>query len=368
MIFLMDLPPPVHGMSNVNLAMLAHAKKKAINLRVINTVPSYAEKFYPSSIWKSVKIFHTTLCLFRLLILLLIFGERIIYRPINGGSGQIFDIAYLKIAQLFNCKIYIHHHSFNYLNSYSPDFNKLNNIAGKNAIHVVLGKRMADTLSALYGISKDNISPLSNLAFFDNSSLLSFSHSDNGILKIGHLANLCQEKGIGNFIKICLHLIDNNISFEASIAGPFADLESKKLVENAVNNHPNIKYLGPLYGTEKSDFYRSLDCFIFPSEYKNEAEPLVLYEAAMCGVYVMGSQRGCMQDSIAKLNGYSSPENDDLANNITHDILSQIKKGGFSLQSRNSRKLAFEKLQSDENMRLNDFFKEIADYDLSKTK
>ena len=147
MIFLMDLPDPVHGMSNMNLAIRKYLSTQNINPRVINTVPSYASNYFPSKTWVLFKLVHSIYCCINFLISSFFNIKGVTYRPINGGGGQFFDLIYLAIARLFLNKVFIHHHSYSYLNSYNKLFAFLNTIIGSNSVHIVLTSSMAQLLS-----------------------------------------------------------------------------------------------------------------------------------------------------------------------------------------------------------------------------
>ena len=54
-------------------------------------------------------------------------------------------------------------------------------------------------------------------------------------------------------------------------------------------------------GSTRSAFIGSLDIFLFPTNYANEAEPLVIYEAMRRGVYVIACDRGAISEML--LNG-----------------------------------------------------------------
>ncbi len=56
--------------------------------------------------------------------------------------------------------------------------------------------------------------------------------------------------------------------------------------------------MGPLYGAQKEQFYRQLDVFLFPTNYANEAEPLVIYEAMRQGVHVIACDRGSIAEML----------------------------------------------------------------------
>lgn len=365
-VFLMDLPNPVHGMSTVNLAVQKHALQANLTPLVINTVPSFAASLFPTKWWSLLKVFHTLLCFLQLIFISLFNIKSVLYRPINGGGGQFYDILYLLVARLFAHEVYIHHHSFNYLNAKSRLFSVLNVIAGKSAAHIVLGNEMQVRLTALYGIDKKQISVVSNLAYFSPANV--GMTSEDEVIKIGHLANLCTEKGADTFLAVCRRLQCLNVDFSAKIAGPFADFMTKDMVLTAVTDIPSLQYIGPLYGVQKHQYYQELDCFIFPSRYKNEAEPLVLFEAANFGCLLMGTQRGCMQDAIDSLQGQTFEEDDLLVNNIVDSIFRAIELNLFSAEKKQERLTALLNEQEIAKVALGTFFEKIRNDELPRSK
>jgi len=345
MILLLDLPEPLHGMSGVNSSVLTavNAVNNANeNTSVINTVPSYAASLFGSKYWGGVKLIHTIFCYARLVFTLACSKRCIVYRPINGGFGQVYDLFYLTICRVFGARIVIHHHSFNYINHKSRLFYCLELIAGKEAKHVVLGPKMGALLNSMYGVSSEQVIVVSNVAFFDIKNCSDAMKRVSNPLVVGHLANLCLEKGVDDFIVLCKELNALGVNYTAKIAGPFSNKESERLVKSACSVLDEVEYIGGLYGEDKEEFFQSLDVFVFPSRYKNEAEPLVLYEAGQYGVLNIGTRRGCMQDVIKVLQGVSFEETAYVAQSMACEIQHQELSGGFSASSRINRVKAFE--------------------------
>jgi glycosyltransferase involved in cell wall biosynthesis len=363
----MDLPKPVHGMSNVNLAILKRLNSLGLKPSVINTVPSYAARLFNTPLWIVFKIFHTFYCYLSMFLLSFYNIRGVVYRPINGGVGQFYDLIYIVFCRIFFNKIYIHHHSFNYLNDKSLLFGVLNRIAGEKTVHIVLGERMGNLLTQLYGIDSSRIKVVSNLSFFESRNSVSTRHAGDKLV-LGHLANLCLEKGVGVFIDVCRSLQALNVEFSAKIAGPFANDIAREKVMQAIEELPRIKYVGPLYAEQKSAFYDSIDCFIFPSMYKNEAEPLVLYEAALSGGYLVGSRRGCMQEVISRFSGLSIEESGEMSNLISAAIKGEVVTGGFSHKARSERLGCFQQERKKALEALLGCIKDMEYDDLSKTK
>jgi len=363
-ICLVDLPRPVHGMANINKVMIREFVASGLTVKIINTVPSYAWFLFPGKPWTVYKILHTLFCYIRFFIHSFSNIGGVVYRPINGGVGQVYDLVYLVLARIFRNKIFIHHHAFDYINKYKILFYLINFVAGERAVHIILGDEMGEGLSKLYQIEKQNFRIVSNLAFFEQS-IVGQNESHNNKIQVGYLANLSIEKGVDSFADVCRSLKSIGVDFEAKIAGPFSNSQSEKIVRLIVNDIDGVRYVGPLYGEKKKDFYQSLDCFIFPS--KNEAEPLVLYEAALFGAYLAGTRYGCMQSMINGLRGFSVVDGRSVARDIAHAVQEALLDNAFSCDNRNVRVECFNNQRNKAKQFLSSFINELGTYELSKT-
>ena len=311
--YIVDLPPPVHGMSVINEKYINALPASA----VINSAPSFLYKKSGSFYWYFFKFLIIINIFFKILKARMA-GDKICYRSINGGRGQILDILIILFCRLFNIKLYIQHHSFAYLNCYSNLFRFLSFVAGKSAYHIVLGRAMKLGLIETYSIDSSNILIISNSIFFPTDNL-EVSASRNSKVVLGHMANLTLEKGVGIFIDLCIELRTQGFDFNAVLAGPI----SGKGVNEKISEFSAIsgfKYLGPLYGKAKEKFFSSLDFFIFPSTYINEAEPLVLYEATEYGAVIIVTDVGCLADVASSLGGYSFSVDKKLLINLVTSV------------------------------------------------
>lgn len=310
MIYLLDLPGPIHDMSLVNKAVVD--KYVGPKDTVINTSPSFASRLFRTKIWLPLKLLFQIFVVFRLIAVFSLTSNIQLYRTINGGVGQIYDLVYVVLARLFSADIYIHHHSFQYLNCSSKLFRFLLSIGGSKISHIVLGHEMKQALISVYGVDGARVCIATNMCFIgaDGNDFGGDVEQVDRLFTIGHLANLCVEKGLKHFLDICVELDRAGLDFQAKLAGPFADAASKSLYQDYSEKLDNLIYVGPVYTVEKQKFYQSLDAFIFLSEYENEAEPLVLYEAASAGCFVLGSERGCMKSMCSLLSGVSISSSD----------------------------------------------------------
>ncbi|SHG14803.1 Glycosyltransferase involved in cell wall bisynthesis [Marisediminitalea aggregata] len=328
MIFLADLPLPHHGMSAINSALKSEIEGHKIDCLFINTSPSILYKFCRGIFFRPFRPFFHLFCLLRLFFNLIYFKNiSVVYRSINGGWGQVYDIAYLVCALCFNKKIYIHHHSFSYFNRKSRLFNLIIKITKGSCVHVVLGVEMQSRLQSMYSVDASEIRIVSNLAFQGPSNGEPVKAKTG--LTVGHLANLTVEKGTGFFLDVVKELISRGYSFRASLAGPIISNELITPIEN-LTEFQSFEYLGSLYGDSKIQYFGKIDIFIFISNYSNEAEPLVLYEAAKSGTLLITSSKGCMSSQTSSLGGFvfdtSSISVVEIADFIQSDIVTQKLK------------------------------------------
>ncbi len=324
-VFLADMPPPIHGMSNVNCSFykLLDSKGKSKRCYLINTAPSKISKLFPSRVWTLLKMSFMVFRFFHLLFYLsLNRNVEKAYRPINGGKGQVYDLFFLLLFKLFRVRVLIHHHSFQYLNNYNTLSKLLFRLSNGCAEHVVLGAAMKEKLVKVYGI-QDHVHIISNAFMFGTSQQEDCKLTSKSLV-IGHLANLCKEKGVNEFLETFVALKQKLPNLEANLAGPINDKGIYQKVLKMQTEFPNFHYLGPLYGQDKNKFFKHLDIFIFPSKYINEAEPLVLYEAASFGVYCIGSDAGCMADMLNSIGGVSIPKNQLSENSISEHVYKAV--------------------------------------------
>lgn len=345
-IFLADMPNPVHGMSNVNKAFynLFLNENKLFNLKLINTAPSNFHNLFPSKAWTFVRFLHVFCQVIHLFFFLLL-NPKIskAYRPINGGGGQLYDCFFLLILKIFKVRVLIHHHSFQYLNKKSFITSLLFLISKNNSEHIVLGDKMKKLLISKYDI-KEKIHVVSNAFLFHENN--NHMRVDNTLedLTIGHLANLCVEKGVLEFLDSFEILSAKVPNLTAKLAGPINGENVKEKVFDMCAKYKNFHYLGAIYGEEKSLFFESLDIFIFPSKYINEAEPLVLYEAAQFGVFCIGSDIGCMKDMLLTIGGIPVARKELTPKLISNLVFDEITKGSLSSSSKMHRLNLFNEL------------------------
>jgi glycosyltransferase involved in cell wall biosynthesis len=284
--FVGPLPPPLNGFSNICAMMLSMLKSNG-EVQVFDRAPKYAQpRQLLTQLLKPLQ--YLLLCLRR--------RDMVLYLALSGAYGQLFDWLYVVIAKLLRRPIFIHHHSFAYI--YGPT--RLNHwffAWVRDANHIVLSRSMGEALVRLYRLNPDRVRAVSNAAFYNCADDARPVAAEAAPLHLGYLSNITFEKGFVEFFAILDRLREMRIDYRAHIAGPVAP-SAREAFEKLLSAATHVHYAGPVFGEAKDSFYRQLDVFLFPTNYANEAEPLVVYEAMRQGVYVIACDRGAIAEML----------------------------------------------------------------------
>lgn len=297
-------PPPFHGMSNIN-EFIKNIISQITPPYVINCSPNFLDRsffvrFLKFTIFvKCFSIFFTRLTFQQI---------NSIYIGLSGGYGQFYDFLFILIGRLFRRKIFIHHHSYQYLTKYSLLTKCLVYVAGVSSVHIVACQKMKADLYKFYP-DASNIEVISGIFSVEAKKTPIFFKK--AINRIGFVSNLSVDKGVFEFLKVANLSNSHNLPFQFILAGPYQDAAIEKLVSCELKKIKNTDYIGPIYGDDKYFFYENIDVFLFPTKYINESEGLVIHEAMSRGVPVVAYARGCIENIVVPSVGYSIPANDN---------------------------------------------------------
>ena len=219
--------------------------------------------------------------------------------------GVLRYLPYFYMAKIYKKEIIIHIHG-NYL------WREYENLRGvkKKVFHkflsmsdkgIVLSKSLEKNLDPF--LKKDNIYILENFVedfLFEHQIEKKFDK-----LRIIYLSNLMQEKGILDLLDSLIILQNNNIPFEAKIAGGI-DETIKDEIENKLNQlKNNVTYLGLVYKKEKKDLLNWGNIFIFPTYYSMEGQPISILEAMATGNIILTTKYAGIPDIFQEpINGF----------------------------------------------------------------
>lgn len=284
-VFVGPLPPPLHGMSAMNARVVA-ALSARCRVSVLAVQPNQAIRGFRYHLSKSYSGLRALLSIpwarWN--------GGQILYGSVDQGYGGLWNIFFSIMARICGLSLYLHHHSYLYLDKRTWIMAAFVRAAGRKAVHVVLCEEMEKRCSDLYPhasrflIAKNAIEP---------PSIQEARRRPGAPFTIGFLSNLSVPKGITEFIAIFEELRRRGLEIEGRIAGPAVEERAERLVRAACERHPaKLKWVGPVHGSAKEEFFAGIDLFIFPT--RSESFGLVLLESLIRGVPVVAPRRGCI--------------------------------------------------------------------------
>ncbi len=132
--------------------------------------------------------------------------------------------------------------------------------------------------------------------------------ANNDRIRILFVSNLFPSKGIYELIRIFQLLAKEHNNIELLIMGDFMRRRYRNSffrMLRSVDVFDRICLLGARFGEEKWKVYQKADIFLFPSMFDEECMPLVVLEAMMFALPVVTSDIGAMSDIVRhKTNGF----------------------------------------------------------------
>ncbi len=278
-------PPPRHGVSAVNESVARLLESREFELEVLNTAPAGLGRGVAVRISRWSRLLRASFGLLRR-------RGGVSYFSLSGGYGLIYEIGLTVLARLRAQRVIVHHHSFRYLDAPFFPMRCLVRAAGPSAVHIVLGEIMGRRLREGY----PEVGPLlvlSNAAFMPGRDECAIWTPERG-RRVGHLSNLSPDKGLWEVLATARAALQRGDPWEFVLAGPFESTIVEAEFIRRASRLDNVRYVGPVYGTAKDDFFAQVGVLLFPSQYRNEAEPLVIHEGLRAGCAIVAYDRGCI--------------------------------------------------------------------------
>src|SRR5262245_45563796 len=141
-------PPPVQGAAVVNQAMREMLCARGIEPVILNLSPTSLRRSWLSRLSRVRNVIRATFKYFRKKPDV---GGDTLYVGLSGSWGQLYEIFFIMVARMRGDAIFLHHHSFAYLDKKSLLTNALVRLAGQSATHIVLCGGQARKLKLRYG-------------------------------------------------------------------------------------------------------------------------------------------------------------------------------------------------------------------------
>lgn len=286
-----QFPPPLHGLSAVNLKLEQLLSEAGFRTRFIDTSPSDGRRGATKYFWRVIAIARAAVA---------ILARRSkgrdfsVYMSGEAQAGIYLLIVLAAACRLAGVRFILHHHNFLYVTAYSRAMQMLLRVSAGNLTHIFLCMDMQEQFFSRYESSHRQALVLSN-ALFVESIKTAPKLPSTGALRLGMMSNLTFEKGVDTFLKIGEALLNSGHKVEIVLAGPASSPQVESYIRAALERlGPAGCWLGTVQGEAKAEFFRSTDLFVFPTRYKAEAQPLVLLEALQSGCPILSTDIACI--------------------------------------------------------------------------
>lgn len=309
-LFILHLPPPIHGSSIVGEQIFNSSKIKAIakcdfiNLSTSRSLSEIGEN-------GAKKWIRIALIYFKVMWKLLINRYDLVYIcPTVTGVGFFKDALLVILANLFRRKTLIHQHNKGVSqNQESPVFDKIYRTIYKRSTVILLSQRLYPDIRRYVTLWQIRICP--------NGTKLLPNFQANTKKNEFHflfLSNMIGSKGCIVLLEACKKLKERGCNFVCDFVGA----ESKEITadrfRHAINECGLEKmavYHGLRYGDEKTELFKQASAFVFPTFYPMECFPVVLLEAMQYGLACISTQEGAIEDIVInEQTGFIVPRQD----------------------------------------------------------
>lgn len=306
------MPPPIHGQSVVMSQLVSELSSQFPRMRLVDTASAKG----------SVAAVLSTL------------SADTVYLAVKAEKGMWLTTIVAGLAKLAGARIFLHHHSYLYVEERKKRMVALARAAGPDAYHITLSHSMREDLQAVMPeISR--VLTVNNSRWIDQSLLEIPPRTNGAELVLGHLSNLGPEKGIAEVVELAVTLRQAGTPARLILAGPAINKVSKMQVQRAAHELGEFfEYRGPLAGRSKHAFFADITHFVFPS--RNEALPLVLYEAMASGAVCLTTRQGAIPEQLKGSPALLARSADSFVIEISPQLIGMSSSTTASQQSRSA--------------------------------
>ncbi|MAC83424.1 MAG: hypothetical protein CL624_04750 [Arcobacter sp.] len=291
--------PPIHGQSLAFTRFVQSIENE--NKIVINTNNNYKSKFG--------KVFSTFKTLLLIFIKSIFTKYDVVYFTCSRSFlGSIKDILLINLISLKNIKIINHLHG--------SDFKEFINESPKWYQKILYHSyKKVDVSIVLLESMKDQFQDFPNMKlkvvsnFYDKELDEKLIEKDQEKINLLYLSNIMSSKGIFELINAFNILSQKYENIYLNIAGGYMSDnymsidEVKEKFESQISQNGRIKYIGKIFGDEKTKLLQDSDIFILPTYYKSEAFPISIIEAMACGNVIVTTNYKYLPEVVNSSNG-----------------------------------------------------------------
>lgn len=297
LLFIGQLPPPIHGAGAMNNYVVnshlikANFKVEVINLQFAHSVKSIS-KFSLRKVGKS--LFY----LMQIIQKVSLRRPDLVYFTISPSGFAFYrDAIYVLIFKLFRRRLVFHLHSKGVKKSVENSSFRLSlyKWVFKHSEIICISEKLIEDVAPVCQ-NKPFIVP-NGIPLHKPVNLNGHASAQNHP-RLLFLSNFLKAKGLMVFLESLSILHLKGFQFQATLVGAEADYSIDEILKYAQQNGlaEKVQVPGPLYGEDKFKEFQKADIFVFPSF--NEAFGLVNLEAMLYSLPVVSTREGGIPDVV----------------------------------------------------------------------
>ena len=292
-LFLIELPPPFHGITFINNVINKFFKD---NENVIIHDVNFSNKINEIGIFSINKIIINFKIIFSSWKMIIFKNPKKIYFSLSMSRiGIIRDFILVLPSIILMRKRIIHLHGTTIFSVYKNSllFKMLFNILSFNSTLIALCYAQKERLqNEIILNNKTTIEVIHNTVINDEVEVKKSPHN---IINLLYISNICEEKGIYNLID-SISDIDGII---LHIAGDFYYNEEEKFYSIIRDKKisSKIEYYGFADEELKKKLFNKCHIFVLPSQLE-EGSPVSIIEAMSYGLPIIATNKGCIPEMI----------------------------------------------------------------------
>lgn len=298
-LFIVQLPPPVHGASLMNKLVYDRACRNPSNqcyLVKLNFARSLSDlqRFRPRKLLRAIAV------LFELIWKLLRYRPAIIYfSMVPLGLVLIRDSVYLAVCKLFSPGarkiIHLHRPGLSQFYQNRTFIRQMYGLIFRNCELVHLTPLLAKNELVPLKLERSKITVIPN-AIVKVDDFTRCKKDRNNIL---FLSNFFRHKGYLDLVEAFAMLSKNYPELSLTLAGAFVSEPDRDELIQRIKIHniaDRVEVVGPVYGSHRFELYSRAGIFVLPS--RIEYFPLVILEAMSERCVVVTSGRENLQETF----------------------------------------------------------------------
>lgn len=298
-LFLIQLPPPVHGASMMNDFIRQSIKiNDRFECNFLNI--SIAEDLSDVGKFKMKKVFRLLALFYNISKLLRNYNPDMVYITLSPHGKAFYKDAIITfLSKTFHRKTIFHLHGKGIKDNIKYGFKKwIYTYTFKNVYVIHLSPLLKDDLNLV--LDKDTSIQFIPNGIPDYLTDIKKSKRSEEIVKLIYLSNFIPAKGALLAIKAVHNLIllgIKNIHFDLigrTVNSDYLNILKQYVADNNLNNY--ITFHSSKYGQEKISALENAEIFILPS--KNECFPISIIEAMMCGLSIISTDEGAIPELV----------------------------------------------------------------------